>query len=158
MLPHLMKFCACHGPPGKVTKPKFRRACHGHGEVSIWSKPYSIIHGLHSQWSTIPFGDNYGYQWWCRQSAPLPSCGWFPGLSGSIMKHAPLSHVSAHARYDLLLHCFTGGIFPDIYIIDVGYGRYLGSFIPKYCAYAEPPLGRQRFRASLPLASTRVNN
>jgi hypothetical protein len=43
MLPHLMKFYACHGPPGKVTKPKFRQACHGHGGVSIWSKPYSNI-------------------------------------------------------------------------------------------------------------------
>jgi hypothetical protein len=40
-LPHLMKFCACHGPPGKVTKPKFHQACHGHRGVSIWSKPYS---------------------------------------------------------------------------------------------------------------------
>ena len=29
-LSHLTNFCPCHGPPGKVMKPKFRQACHGH--------------------------------------------------------------------------------------------------------------------------------
>jgi len=45
-LPHLMNFCACHGPPGKVMKPKFRQACHGHGGVSIDRNPTVIGYQL----------------------------------------------------------------------------------------------------------------
>jgi len=32
---HLVNFCPCHSPSGKVTKPKLSQACHGHGGVDL---------------------------------------------------------------------------------------------------------------------------
>ena len=88
-LPHLMKFCACHSPPGKVTKPKFRPACHGHGGVSIWSKPYSMCTKLET--STIFFKLYFIFQvvkyciweetsifspvWWLKLKDSFLPCG-----------------------------------------------------------------------------------
>ncbi|KAF7289185.1 Aldolase-II domain-containing protein [Mycena indigotica] len=72
--------------------------------------------------------------------------------------------LSTTARLALLLLPFSPSSASDLNVVDLGYASYLGNLsFPNTVAYlglpyAEPPLANLRFRAPLPLNTTRVTS